>query len=75
LPYPDSELGCGTVFELKQNAGVWSGAPLYSFCSQVECTDGDGPLSPLTLDSAGNIFGTTYDYGPHGAGTIFEILH
>jgi hypothetical protein len=75
-PYPDNELGCGTVFELSQNAGVWSGAPLYSFCSEAGCTDGEYPWSPLTLDSAGNIFGTTYIYGPHGVGgTIFEILH
>jgi hypothetical protein len=73
--YCPDEDGCGTVFELTQNAGVWSGATLYSFCNQAECTDGVGLLSPLTLDSAGNIFGTTDDYGPHGEGTIFEILH
>ena len=74
-PPQGNSLGCGTVLELTETAGKWSGEPLYTFCSQAECIDGGIPYSPLTLDSAGNIFGTTYGYGPHGVGAIFEIPH
>ncbi len=76
-PYPDSELGCGTVFELTQKAGVWSGAPLYSFCSQVECTDGESPssLSLLTLIPRATSSEPLTIKWPSRHRTIFEILH
>jgi hypothetical protein len=77
--YCTNQMGCGAVFELTQNAGVWSGAALHSFCSQQDCGDGTmdfWPPGALTLDAAGNIFGTVSGGGnAHNAGTIFEILH
>jgi uncharacterized repeat protein (TIGR03803 family) len=54
--------GCGAVFELSpQSGGGWSESVLYAFCSLSGCTDGEKPLfGPLAMDTAGNIYGTTY---------------
>jgi len=37
--------------------------------------DGTHPYGRLILDSAGNLYGTTYDGGLYGAGTIFELVY
>ncbi|HTA22549.1 MAG TPA: choice-of-anchor tandem repeat GloVer-containing protein [Terriglobales bacterium] len=59
--------GCGTVIKLdtKGNETV-----LYSFYGG---SDGDQPQSALSLDSAGNLYGTTVLGGSHNMGTVFEI--
>jgi len=36
-------------------------------------TDGDRPSAPLTLDSAGNLYGSTANGGVGGAGTVFKM--
>jgi uncharacterized repeat protein (TIGR03803 family) len=52
---------------------------LYSFCDQNDCTDGKEPLSTVTLDGQGNVFGATViggglsDECDYGCGTIYEI--
>lgn len=47
---------------------------LYNFCTlQGTCPDGDGPLSSLTPDGAGNFYGTTLNAGP-GQGNAFELI-
>jgi len=46
---------------------------LYSFCSQADCTDGQGPYSGLILDAAGNWYGTTRYGGANGNGVAFEL--
>lgn len=69
----------GTVFELSpQPGGTWSESVLYRFCSQTDCTDGYEPQAGLVMDSAGNLYGTTYySYCTTGegqcAGTVFEL--
>jgi uncharacterized repeat protein (TIGR03803 family) len=50
---------------------------LYNFCSANNCTDGNGPLSGLTFDKDGNLYGTTYGGGQgceSGCGTVFELI-
>jgi len=41
--------------------------------------DGGDPLGPLTLDKAGNLYGTTYEGGDPGCyggcGTVFQLTH
>jgi len=79
--------GCGTVFELSpptSTGGVWTETVLYNFCSTQAsgvCIDGGFPLSRLTRDGAGNLYGTTF-FGGTGAiggdsgrlgGTVFEL--
>src|SRR5580704_5070403 len=69
----------GTVFELSpQSNGTWNETILYDFCSQTNCTDGYEPQAGLLMDSAGNLYGTTYySYCTTGAGecagTVFEL--
>jgi uncharacterized repeat protein (TIGR03803 family) len=67
----------GTVFELTPNAAKtrWTETVLYSFCTQggESCTDGVLPHAGLIMDAAGRLYGTTYEGGAHGAGTVFEL--
>ena len=61
---------CGTVYGMKpQSNGKWAFAVLHAF----EGTDGSIPTSALTLDSKGNIYGTTQAGGPYGGGVVFEL--
>ena len=60
--------GAGTVWELS-STGTYS--LLYSFGDSL--TDGSGPVAGVTIDSHGNLFGTTRAGGANGAGTVWEI--
>ncbi len=67
-----SLLGCGTAFELTPEAGGgWTEQVLHSFDNNG--TDGYVPKPGLTLDAAGNLYGTTAYGGTYDAGTVFEI--
>jgi uncharacterized repeat protein (TIGR03803 family) len=46
---------------------------LYSFCAQNACADGAVPEAGVTLNGAGEIFGTTTAGGTAGEGTIFKL--
>ena len=48
---------------------------LYSFCSQANCPDGSLPQAGLTMDAAGNLYGTTTGGGANANGTVFELVH
>jgi uncharacterized repeat protein (TIGR03803 family) len=54
----------GTVFELSQQNGSWALTTLNAFASQE-----GGPMAPLTMDAAGNLYGTTNN----GFGTVFKL--
>jgi uncharacterized repeat protein (TIGR03803 family) len=62
--------GCGTVFALTPDGGVWSESVLYSFAGG---NDGSAPYAGLTADKSGNLYGTTTAGGPMGDGTVFEL--
>ena len=62
--------GFGTVFELSPNEdGSWKEKVIHSFNGN----DGFWPTGGLIFDSAGNLYGTTPEGGPHNCGTIFEL--
>jgi uncharacterized repeat protein (TIGR03803 family) len=68
--------GGGTVFKFTPSGGSsWIETVLHSFGNG---TDGSDPFS-VTLDGAGNLFGTTIYGGPntcnfiYTCGTVFEI--
>lgn len=72
---------CGVAFELSPSkGGAWTASVLYSFGGPP---DGSYPYSPLLLDSAGNLYGTTNLGGSGkcndgegliiGCGTVFEL--
>jgi len=70
--------GCGVVFQLTPNVdGSWKENVLHSFSGG---TDGAGPQSGLTLDQAGNLYGTTLGGGSStpcvfavGCGVVFKL--
>jgi hypothetical protein len=47
---------------------------LYTFCSQSNCTDGNGPVGGLIEDKSGNLYGTTKQGGANNQGVVFEIV-
>ena len=58
----------GTVFKL-----VVGGQPSVLTLDTFAAANGQYPQAPVTSDAAGNLFGTTYQGGPYGVGTVFEV--
>ncbi|MGA9681688.1 MAG: choice-of-anchor tandem repeat GloVer-containing protein, partial [Candidatus Sulfotelmatobacter sp.] len=75
--------GLGSVFEMTQNSnGTWKETEIYTFAGYPN--DGANPYAGLTIDSAGNLYGTTEFGGngacirvknPIGCGTVFELSY
>lgn len=66
--------GCGTVFELSPSVTGWTESVLYNFCPiGGVCADGANPSAGLTIDPAGNLYGTTSVGGSSGDGTVFRL--
>ena len=62
----------GTVFKLTPGSGgTYSESVLWSFGGTG---DGTSPYAGLVMDSAGNLYGTTYSGGAHNSGTVFKIM-
>jgi uncharacterized repeat protein (TIGR03803 family) len=57
--------GRGTVFELTPGPSGWTDTVLYSFCLQLNCTDGASPFASMLMDGNSNLFGV--------AGLVFEL--
>jgi len=68
--------GTGTVYELlPPTTGGWTEQQLYAFQTG---TDGANPMTGLLMGTANSgaslaLFGTTYNGGADGAGTVFEL--
>ena len=62
---------CGVVFELTPSNGGWTESLPYIFTGG---NDGANPYAGLTLDAAGNLYGTTWANGAGGGGTVFELF-
>lgn len=63
----------GVVFELsppRKGETAWTQTTLYAFTGG---NDGGNPQAALMMDSAGNLYGTTYSGGANGAGVAFEL--
>lgn len=69
----------GIVFRMTPTGALTT---LYSFCSQLNCSDGELPLAPLVQGTDRNFYGTTSGGGisnnqppcnTSGCGTIFKI--
>lgn len=59
--------GCGTVFKL-DSAGNFS--VIHTFTGNP---DGKYPWSSMVMDPAGNLYGTTYEGGTFGCGTVYRL--
>jgi uncharacterized repeat protein (TIGR03803 family) len=61
----------GTVFELTPGpGGTWNYSTIHQFGGYG---DGISPYGPVTIDSAGNIYGTTQDGGTYGSGAVYKV--
>ncbi|MGC2112385.1 MAG: choice-of-anchor tandem repeat GloVer-containing protein [Candidatus Korobacteraceae bacterium] len=70
---PDTGNNCGTVFEMSPRGdGTFTERVLHNFNNDGH--DGIVPQAGLTFDAAGNLYGTTYQGGTHGEGTVFEVM-
>lgn len=73
-PSPNcDDVDCGTVFKLTpENNGQWR-ASVFRFADDLT---GSNPTTPVSLDSAGNVYGTTtVGGGLEGGGVLFRITH
>ena len=61
--------GSGTAYELVHSNGGWNFSLLYSFVGSPR----GGPIAPLIMDSAGNLYGTTLFDGAYGYGSVFKL--
>ena len=71
-------VNAGTVFEIARTADGYASTPttlVTFFCAPGNCGDGDrpGPRAGLIADPRGNLFGTTFNGGANGDGTVFKI--
>ena len=64
--------GCGTVFRLAPptNGGAWTETVLYSFSGG---DDGANPQAGVTMDPAGNLYGTAMNGGSGTVGVVFRL--
>ncbi len=62
----------GIIYELSpQTGGGWSETILHNFSGGM--SDGQLPEAGVTLDAAGNVYGTTFAGGPHLRGVVFQL--
>ncbi len=66
--YGGGEFGYGTVFKLSPSGGE---TVLHSF--NADGTDGINPYGGVVLGKKGNLYGTTYQGGTNGDGTVFKL--
>ena len=70
--------GCGVVYRLMPESGGWKFGVVYTF-NGVNGSKGSQPSGGLTMDSAGNLYGTTSGGGNltcnngNGCGTVFKL--
>jgi uncharacterized repeat protein (TIGR03803 family) len=63
--------GQGVVYRLVHQSGGWLFSPIYSFGSQGH--DGSGPEARVLFGPDGLLYGTTYQGGARGYGTVFSL--
>lgn len=62
--------GNGVIFQLSSGGKE---SVLYSFCSQLNCSDGANPFSAPVPNLKGGLLGTTSAGGANGQGTLFSL--
>jgi uncharacterized repeat protein (TIGR03803 family) len=62
--------GMGAVYKLSRSGAGWKETVLYNFQG---LDDGANPVGGVVMDKAGNLYGTTFDGGINGGGTVYEL--
>lgn len=67
----------GTVVELSPDSGGnWNFQEIFTFTYGGNYAQyGAYPYGALTMDAAGNLYGTTFEGGEYGVGTVFELTN
>lgn len=63
--------GGGAIFELSPSGSAWTFTVIASLHGSGVC----GPWASLSLDAAGNLYGTTKCEGAHQAGNVFKLTN
>jgi uncharacterized repeat protein (TIGR03803 family) len=65
---------CPVLYELSPASnGTWTETILYTFQNCFKT--GIGPIGALSVDNAGNIYGSLYGFGPaDGSGVVYELV-
>jgi uncharacterized repeat protein (TIGR03803 family) len=66
----DGAYGYGNVFELTPSHDGWTYTDLHDFTGG---SDGGNPISNVSFDLSGNLYGTASTGGSHGVGVVWEI--
>lgn len=66
-------LGAAVLLPQHADAQIYTGTPLYSFCSEANCADGELPNASLIQAADGNFYGSTSAGGAGNAGTLFKL--
>lgn len=61
--------GTGTVFEINRAGSLTT---VHNFCSQPNCSDGAYPAALIQAVN-GSFYGTTFEGGINGTGTVFKL--
>lgn len=62
--------GNGTVWEATRSGQNWTESVIYNFAGGG---DGGNPVAGVIMDANGNLYGTTYDGGTFGFGTVYQL--
>lgn len=66
--------GCGTVFQMtRQGDGTWRETVIHSFPHSGASSDGSNPQVGVLMDTAGNLYGTTFLGGEAGSGVVYQL--
>lgn len=72
--YREGNFGGGSVFKATRSGGSWVCADLHDFLQEGNCVF---PVAGVTLDAAGNLYGSTYSGGSRscetGCGVLWKI--
>ncbi len=61
----------GVIFELSPSNGGWT----YNVLAQIPPIYRGGPFAPLTMDAAGNLYGTVSNVSLSNPGAVFKLAH
>ena len=62
--------GDGAVYKLQPSGSHWKETILYSFQGG---NDGQNPVGGVVLDKTGDLYGSTFDGGVNGGGTVYKL--
>ena len=71
VTYYGGTFNAGTVFELSLSGSTWTEKLLHSFAAYPK--DGAYPTAGLSFDTAGHLYGTTYQGGTKNYGSVFVM--